>query len=121
MVLSSDRAQQFAEDWVAAWNAHDLDRILAHYEEDFEMNSPVIANITGDATGCLRGKEAVRSYWALALDKYPNLRFELLHVLKGVNSVTLVYQGVKDVAAEVFHFSASGRVARAFAHYQTDL
>jgi predicted HD phosphohydrolase len=31
-------AERFAEDWVAAWNSHDLGRILEHYEEDFEMS-----------------------------------------------------------------------------------
>jgi ketosteroid isomerase-like protein len=24
-------AQRFAADWIAAWNRHDLDAILAHY------------------------------------------------------------------------------------------
>ena len=30
-------ADQFARAWMEAWNAHDLDRVLAHYEEDFEL------------------------------------------------------------------------------------
>jgi ketosteroid isomerase-like protein len=35
-------AERFAKEWVAAWNAHDLDRVLSHYEDDFEMPSPII-------------------------------------------------------------------------------
>ena len=31
-MLTKDEAYQFAEHWVAAWNAHDLDRIMSHYE-----------------------------------------------------------------------------------------
>lgn len=121
MSASHEAAQEFGGHWVAAWNAHDLESILLHYEEDFEMHSPVMVSIAGAESGCLRGKEAVGRYWALALAKYPDLKFDLLHVLRGVDSVTLVYQGVKGVSAEVFHFSPSGKVARAFAHYQTDL
>ena len=34
-------AERFAKDWVAAWNSHDLDSILEHYEDDFEMSSPI--------------------------------------------------------------------------------
>ena len=34
-------AQAFAEEWVAAWNAHDLERILAHYRDDFEIITPI--------------------------------------------------------------------------------
>lgn len=111
------RAEAFAHEWIAAWNAHDLDRILSHYEDDFEMSSPAIARLTGEASGTLRGKAAVGAYWGGALKKYPDLRFELRHVLRGTDSVTLIYDGVLGLSAEVFHFAPSGKVARAFAHY----
>ena len=110
-------AQHFAREWIEAWNAHDLERILSHYEDDFEMSSPVIVKLAGEASGTLRGKPAVRAYWAKALAATPNLRFELLDALAGVNSVTVYYKGHRGAAAEVFHFGASGRVSRAFAHY----
>jgi len=29
-MLTHERAQRFAEEWYAAWNAHDLDAILGH-------------------------------------------------------------------------------------------
>jgi hypothetical protein len=47
----------------------------------------------------------------------PNLRFELLAALAGVNSITVYYQGHRGLAAEVLHLSASGKVKEAFAHY----
>jgi hypothetical protein len=116
--MELQQAEQFAEAWVAAWNAHDLERILAHYEDDFEMSSPAIARLAGEPSGVLKGKQAVTEYWAAALKKYPELRFELLHVLRGTSSVTLVYEGVLGLSAEVFHFADSGKVAKAYAHYQ---
>ena len=115
--MDKDKAQAFAQAWLAAWNAHDLDGILAHYEDDFEMSSPAISRLTGEASGRLKGKAAVGEYWAGALKKFPDLHFELLHVLRGADSVTLIYEGVLGLSAEVFHFSPSGKVARAFAHY----
>ena len=42
-MISPQFAAQFAEEWVAVWNSRDLDRILAHYADDFEMASPYIA------------------------------------------------------------------------------
>ena len=36
-VLSGDFVHRFAAEWIAAWNSHDLERILAHYTDDFEM------------------------------------------------------------------------------------
>ena len=91
--MNAQQAQSFADEWVCAWNAHDLDRTLEHYEDDFEMSSPrrrpVIIQSMNQPSGTLKGRELVAAYWRKALDRYPNLHFELLHVLAGANSVTI--------------------------------
>jgi ketosteroid isomerase-like protein len=110
-------AQRFATEWIAAWNSHDLERILTHYEDDFEMSSPAIVALVGEPSGKLRGKAAVGAYWAKALQKTPDLRFELVTALAGVDSVTVYYNGHRGLSAEVLHFGAHGKVRAAFAHY----
>jgi hypothetical protein len=111
-------AKSFASEWVEAWNAHDIERVLSHYSEDFEMSSPLIAQLLGEPSGTLRGKEAVGVYWRKALQLVPDLRFELISVLIGVRSVTLYYKGARDrLSAEVFEFNASGQIVKAVAHY----
>lgn len=55
--MDKDRAEKFAEEWITAWNNHDLQRILSHYEEDFEMSSPTIIKITGESSGTLQGQK----------------------------------------------------------------
>lgn len=55
--------QRFAEEWICAWNSHDLDHILSHYAEDIEISTPMIAMATGGKESTLKGKEAVREYW----------------------------------------------------------
>jgi len=112
-------AQQFAKEWIEAWNSHDLERVLAHYADDFEMNSPYVVQIAGEPSGRLKGKAAVGAYWAKALAMLPDLHFELISTLVGVNSITLYYKGARDrLAAEVFHFGQGGKVVEAFAHYE---
>ena len=91
-VIDKKFAEHFARDWIDSWNSHDLDRILAHYSEQFEMSSPVIIQIAGEPSGTLNGKEAVGAYWAKALSLIPDLRFELLSTLMGINSITLYYR-----------------------------
>jgi hypothetical protein len=115
--LEKGFAERFAKEWVAAWNSHDLERILSHYEDDFEMSSPIITALVGEPSGRLRGKTAVGAYWAKALQSIPNLRFEVLTALAGVNSITVYYSGHRGLAAEVLHFGPSGKVREAFAHY----
>ena len=115
--MDSDFAGHFAADWIEAWNSHDLERILSHYSDDFEMSSPVIVQLADEPSGTLRGKAAVGAYWRKALQLIPDLHFELVDTLLGVNSITLYYIGARGMAAEVFHFNADGKVVRACAHY----
>lgn len=116
-MLTREFAERFARDWIEAWNSHDLERILSHYAEDFVMASPRIAVVAGEASGILRGGEAVGAYWRKALALAPSLRFEHIATLVGADSVVIHYRGVRGPAAEVFFFDAGGRVTRAAAHY----
>jgi len=115
--MEKEFAKHFAAGWIAAWNSHDLDRIFAHYEDDFEMSSPIIRTLAGEPSGKLKGKAAVGAYWAKALKKTPDLHFDLVNVLTGVDSVTIYYKGHRGLAAEVLHFGPGGKVRAAFAHY----
>jgi ketosteroid isomerase-like protein len=67
-VISRAWAEQFARDWVDSWNAHNLDRVLSHYAEDFEMSSPFIVAFSGEASGTLKGKAHVGAYWWTAFN-----------------------------------------------------
>ncbi|RZU47990.1 SnoaL-like protein [Fluviicoccus keumensis] len=119
-VIDDAFARRFAAEWMAAWNAHDLDRVLAHYRDDFSFRSPMITIVTGDPSGQLQGKAAVRAYWAAALQRLPQLRFELCDVLLGADCLTLYYRGHRGLVAETFFFDANGRVASAAAAYSLD-
>jgi hypothetical protein len=85
-------ARAFAVEWIEAWNAADLDRVLSHYAEDFEMSSPLIRERMGVASGRLKGKAAVRPYWARGIAVQPPLHFELIDVLTGVNVIAIYYR-----------------------------
>ena len=111
-------AEHFAAEWIAAWNAHDLPRVLAHYAEGFEMASPNIVRIMAEPSGRLKGKPAVAAYWAKALGSNPTLRFELASVLVGADGLALLYRNQRGQSAvESFEFGADGMVTRAAAHY----
>ena len=116
-MISREFAERFAREWIEAWNSHDLERILAHYSDDFVMSSPRIAVVVNEPSGVLYGKDAIRSYWRRALDLNPTLHFELLDTFVGADGIVLHYRGVRGPAAEVFFFDADGKVSRAAAHY----
>lgn len=110
-----------AGEWLAAWNAHDLERIVAHYAEDVEFRSPFIPKLTGKAGDVLRGKTALRDYFARGLAAFPELRFEFLRLYSGERSCVLEYRSVNGLrAAECMEFDSAGEVRRAQAHYTSD-
>jgi ketosteroid isomerase-like protein len=107
-----------AQEWIAAWNAHDLERILAHYSEDVELISPFVAKLTGKSEGVVRGKAALRDYFARGLQAFPTLRFDFIRLYSGVGSCVLEYRSVNGLlSAELMEFDEHGKVRRVLAHY----
>lgn len=119
MVMDQSRAQAFARSWYAAWNAHDLEAIMAHYSPLIEHSSPFIARYHSDPSArSLKGIETVRGYFARALERNPTLAFSPMHLTIGLETVILVYRRMSgDLAAEVFHFDDAGLVTRSISHY----
>lgn len=110
----AQRAVDFAEGWVAAWNDHDLERVMGHYSPDVAFTSPLITT-RPDRT--VRTASELRSYFGSALAANPGLEFELLGAFAGVDSVTVVYRTHRGwVGAETMTTDPSG-VIHGAAHY----
>jgi ketosteroid isomerase-like protein len=117
--MTDDEAKRFADEWVAAWNSHDMARILSHYTEDFEITSPVVVNLMGIPSGRIKGKKNVAAYWEKALAKYPDLKFEFMDVCAGVGSVVVYYKSIQGRhTMETMFFNSAGLVERVVAHYR---
>jgi ketosteroid isomerase-like protein len=118
-MITTEFIQQFAQEWIASWNAHDLDRILSHYTDDFTIETPMAAILMPGNSGIVKGKDAVRAYWTIGLERIPDLEFELKDVLAGINAVTIYYvnKATGRRSAEIMFFNEAGKVERAFVHY----
>ena len=117
-MLTQKQLESFAFEWIEAWNAHDLERVLSHYSSNIEFSSPFIVKVVGEASGQLRGKNALQSYWIKALARLPALKFKLVSAFWGVNSVVLNYEREDGrFASEWFEFGNDGKVVRSAAHY----
>jgi SnoaL-like protein len=118
--MTDAEAQAFADEWIAGWNSHDLDRILAHYRDDVTLSTPFVARLLG-REGIVAGKVALRSFWSLALERFPDLTFTLYGAYAGAQSVVLNYRSVAGLAgAEFLRLDEHGRVIEVLAHYRPD-
>jgi len=104
---------------VDAWNSGDLERILEHYSDDFEMRSPLIAERGFAGDGCLRGKDAIRPYWSAGLAASPPILFELIGAYCGVGVVAIHYRSIGrgKIVVERIELGADGKGIRAEALY----
>jgi uncharacterized protein (TIGR02246 family) len=104
--MGQQEAADFARDWVTAWNDRDVEAVLSHFADDAVFTSPLADRVVLGSGGVIRGKEALRHYWTEALRHNPELRFELLGVYIGVDTLVIRFR-TQDGAdrGEVLTFS----------------
>jgi ADP-ribose pyrophosphatase YjhB (NUDIX family) len=103
---TADPLVAIAKEWIAAFNAHDLDRLLALYGDDAVHVSPKLrdrqpetkgkeGSATGGGTpterGMIRGKAALRAWWADSFQRLPQLKYEERAVTASSGRVFLEY------------------------------
>jgi ketosteroid isomerase-like protein len=99
------RARDFVRSWLEAWNAHDVDAVLAHFAEDATFTSPVAARILEGSDAVVHGKAALRKYWREGLNRIPDLRFDLVGVYVGVDTIVINYRNQNGgLVSEVLRF-----------------
>ena len=105
-------------DWIAAWNSQDLERVLALYADDSEMTSDRIPALGFDASGTLRGKDSIRTYWAKALTLLPDLKFELIDTYVSPDSIVVFYQNQRGARiCEYLRLNAEGKIIQGSANH----
>ncbi|MDT5101738.1 MAG: hypothetical protein QOC76_5475 [Mycobacterium sp.] len=118
--MPTPEPQQFADDWVQAWNSHDVEAVLAHFHHDVVFSSPIAARVLPDSLGVVRGKEALRHYWTTALALLPDLYFEVIAVYQGESTLVINYRNHRgELVNEVLTFDAPSCewvTARIWAH-----
>jgi ketosteroid isomerase-like protein len=95
----------FVQEWLEAWNSHDLERVLAHFTDDVEFTSPVAAQLISGSDGVIRGKDALRDYWREGLRRIPDLHFEVVAAYAGVDALVINYRNQRGgLVCEVLLF-----------------
>ena len=113
---------RFAREWVAFWNGGDIDQIMSHYTEGVEMYSPLVKELLGISSGCIKGKDQLRAYFLEGLQAYPDNKFRLQEVFYSLDSITILFTGAtgKPVAETIF-FDSDCKVNKMIAHYLTPI
>ena len=110
----------FTKGWLESWNSHEIDLILRHYSEDVEVESPLALQRFPESKGKIIGKENVKEYWVLGLKLNPKLEFEMIHILNGVNSISVYYlsKATNKKVIKTMVFNADLKVCKAIVCYE---
>lgn len=116
--MSIPEPDAYAQQWVQAWNAHDVEAVLDHFRDDVVFTSSVAARVVPESGGVVRGKEALRHYWKTALDQQPDLHFELVGVYRGASTLVINYRNHRgQLVNEVLTFDGDGLVREGHGTY----
>lgn len=70
------RNLEIARAWLRAFNAHDVDALVALYADDATHTSPKIRARHPETGGKLVGRTAIAAWWRDAIQRLPGLRYE---------------------------------------------
>jgi 8-oxo-dGTP diphosphatase len=113
--VSERAAQELARAWVAAFNRRDLDGLLALYADDAVHFSPKLRARQPETGGLVKGKAALRAWWADSFERLPGLHYEARRVTAAGDRLFLEYDrslpGEATLAVAELFVVRSGRIA----------
>jgi ketosteroid isomerase-like protein len=116
--LSTQEGERLAQEWLEAWNAHDLEAIMGLYAPEVSFQTPTIIDTLGIPDGRVSGKEALREHFARGLERLPDLRFNRDQVYVGVRSLAITYAWADGTpVAELHEYDDDGLIERVQALY----
>ncbi len=89
--MSAESNRTIAHAWFAAFNEQDLEALLDLYAHDAEHFSPKLKARSPETNGMIRGKDALRSWWADAFKRLPSLRYKVTKLTADEEQVFMEY------------------------------
>jgi 8-oxo-dGTP diphosphatase len=107
--------QELARAWIAAFNARDLDGLLALYADDAVHFSPKLRARQPETGGLVKGKAALRAWWADSFERLPGLHYAARRVTAAGDRLFLEYDrslpGEATLAVAELFVVRAGRIA----------
>jgi hypothetical protein len=64
-----------ARQWFDAFNEHNLEKLLAQYDNNAQHYSPKLKVRQPETKGLIKGKEALRLWWKDSFERLPTLKY----------------------------------------------
>jgi ketosteroid isomerase-like protein len=116
--ISDGWGQEFANDWLAAWNSKDLNKIIEFYADEVTMISPTVTELTGYQEGITVQKSDIKELYSKLFVQIPELHYSLVAVAVGIDTLTIHYTSCQcDMVADVLKFDGGWKVFKSCTYY----
>ena len=99
--MSIELSKKIANDWMAAFNAHDLEKLLALYDDNAIHFSPKLLVRKPETKGLIKGKAALREWWDDAFNRLTTLSYSPTKFIAESDCIFMEYirkvQGEQDL------------------------
>ena len=89
--MTEQQNQSITFKWFDAFNAHNLEQLLALYDDNAEHFSPKLKIRKPETDGLIKGKNALRDWWQDAFDRLPTLNYKVTLLTANENRVFMEY------------------------------
>ncbi|KGO95309.1 nuclear transport factor 2 family protein [Flavobacterium enshiense] len=89
--MSPDTLQSIAFRWFEAFNAKQLEKLLALYDDEAQHFSPKLKIRKPETNGLVVGKDAMREWWQDAFDRLPSLHYRVTSLTANTDRVFMEY------------------------------
>lgn len=89
--MIAEQNKQIAQKWFAAFNEHNLEKLLALYHEQAEHYSPKLKVRQPATGGLVKGKDSLRQWWKDSFERLPSLRYEPVKLTADTEQVFMEY------------------------------
>ena len=121
--MKAERNIAIAGAWFNAFNEHNLEQLLSLYDEQAQHYSPKLKIRQPETTGWIKGKQALRSWWADAFGRIPGLRYDVLTLTANEKRIFMEYRrkapGEEDMTVgEVLEINDNGLITASRVYHQ---
>lgn len=90
--------EQLALEWFAAFNEHNLEKLLLLYDDDAVHYSPKLKIRQPETNGFIKGKTALRAWWEDAFQRLPQLHYKVTSLTANEDRIFMEY--IRSVPGE---------------------
>ncbi len=84
-------SEDIAQNWLDAFNDHNLDQLLSLYDDNAIHFSPKLKEMKPETNGLIKGRHALNAWWADAFERLATLHYKKVNIISNAEYAFIEY------------------------------